>query len=138
MLDIHKDVLSGAIKQTKSKSMVGKDEINSTTKSKRKPAVVKDELTKNVSYLIFCLCMIISGNHSILYEVILTMKLCFGIKFLQALDHQKDVTEKVAKAKKVIAKDELTSTTKTKAKPDANESTEKVTVISYYFGRGQV
>ena len=66
------------------------------------------------------------------------MKLCFGIKFLQALDHQKDVTEKVAKAKKVIAKDELTSTTKTKAKPDANESTEKVTVISYYFGRGQV
>ena len=70
MLDIHKDVLSGAIKQTKSKSMVGKDEINSTTKSKRKPAVVKDELTKNVSYLIFCLCMIISGNHSILYEVI--------------------------------------------------------------------
>jgi hypothetical protein len=51
MLDIHKDVLSATIIQTKSKSIAGKDEINATTKSKRKPAVVKDELTKNVSGL---------------------------------------------------------------------------------------
>jgi NAD(P)H-dependent flavin oxidoreductase YrpB (nitropropane dioxygenase family) len=85
------------------------------------------------------------------------------------IDHQKDVTQKVAKAKTVLAKDELTLTAKTKTKPDVNknesaekaidhqkdvtqkvakaktkpdvnknESAEKVTVISYYFGRGQV
>uniref|UniRef100_A0ACD5W629 Uncharacterized protein n=1 Tax=Avena sativa TaxID=4498 RepID=A0ACD5W629_AVESA len=46
MLDIHKDVLSAKIIQTKSKSMVGKDEINATAKSKRKTTVVKDGLTK--------------------------------------------------------------------------------------------
>ncbi|KAM0851733.1 hypothetical protein ACQ4PT_052238 [Festuca glaucescens] len=91
MLDI-KDVLSAKTIETKSKSMVGKDEINATTKSKRKPAVVKDELTK------------------------------------KAIDHQKDVTEKVAKARTVLAKDELTLTAKTKTKPDVNnnESAEKV------------
>jgi hypothetical protein len=97
------------------------------------------------------------------------MKLCSRIKFLQAIDHQKDVTQKVAKAKTVLPKDELTLTAKTKTKPDVNknesaekaidhqkdvtqkvakaktkpdvnknESAEKVTVISYYFGRGQV
>jgi FtsZ-interacting cell division protein ZipA len=58
----------------------------------------------------------------------------------KAIDHQKDVTQKVAKAKTVLANDELTSKAKTKTKPDVNknESAEKVTVISYYFGRGQV
>uniref|UniRef100_A0ACD5TXW1 Uncharacterized protein n=1 Tax=Avena sativa TaxID=4498 RepID=A0ACD5TXW1_AVESA len=92
MLDIDKDLFSAKIIQTTSKSMVGKDEINATAKSKRKTTVVKDGLTK------------------------------------KALDHQKDVTEKVAKAKTVSAKDESTSTTKTKVKPDVNknESIEKV------------
>jgi hypothetical protein len=58
-----------------------------------------------------------------------------GIKFPQSIDHQKDVTQKVAKAKVVLATDELTSTTKTKAKPEINknEATEKVNVILYYF-----
>ncbi|XP_044444709.1 uncharacterized protein [Triticum aestivum] len=46
VLDIQKDVLRTKVKPTKSKSMVGKNEITAATKSKRKPEVVKDELTK--------------------------------------------------------------------------------------------
>lgn len=62
------------------------------------------------------------------------MKLQFGIKFLQVIDHQKDVTKKATKANPVIVKDELTSTTKTKTKPvvDKDELTAKVSVI-YLF-----
>ncbi|XP_044958087.1 uncharacterized protein LOC123409185 isoform X1 [Hordeum vulgare subsp. vulgare] len=46
VLDIQKDVLRTKIKPTKSKSMVVKNEITATTKSKKRPEVVKDELTK--------------------------------------------------------------------------------------------
>ena len=46
VLHIQKDVLRTKVKPTKSKSMVGKNEITAATTSKRKPEVVKDELTK--------------------------------------------------------------------------------------------
>ena len=58
--------------------------------------------------------------------------------FFQAIDHQKDVTKKVTKAKPGSVKDESTSTTKTKTKPDVDkdELTAKVSVI-YLCLRGQ-
>ena len=46
VLHIQKDVFRTKVKPTKSKSMVGKNEITAATTSKRKPEVVKDELTK--------------------------------------------------------------------------------------------
>jgi hypothetical protein len=73
----------------KAKTVLPKDELTLTAKTKTKPDVNKNESAE------------------------------------KAIDHQKDVTQKVAKAK-------------TKPDVNKNESAEKVTVISYYFGRGQV
>ncbi|EMS59651.1 hypothetical protein TRIUR3_33051 [Triticum urartu] len=100
VLHIQKDVFRTKVKPTKSKSMVGKNEITAATTSKRKPEVVKDELTK------------------------------------KAIDHQKDVTNKVTKAKPGSVKDESTSITKTKTKPDVDKDELTAKVIDHHK-RGQ-
>ncbi|VAI77116.1 unnamed protein product [Triticum turgidum subsp. durum] len=101
VLHIQKDVFRTKVKPTKSKSMVGKNEITAATTSKRKPEVVKDELTK------------------------------------KAIDHQKDVTNKVTKAKPGSVKDESTSITKTKTKPDVDKDELTAKVIDHHK-RGQL
>ncbi|XP_047042614.1 uncharacterized protein LOC124646554 [Lolium rigidum] len=135
MLDI-KDVLSAKTIETKAKSMVGKDEINATTKSKRKPAVVKEELTKKAIDHQKDVTQKVAKAKTVLAKDELTLTAKTQTKpdvnknesAEKAIDHQKDVTQKVAKAKAVLAKDGLTLTAKTKTKPDVNknESAEKV------------
>ncbi|XP_051190712.1 uncharacterized protein [Lolium perenne] len=120
MLDI-KDVLSAKTIETKSKTMVGKDEINFMTKSKRKPAVVKEELTKKVIDHQKDVTQKVAKAKTVLAKDELTLTAKTKTKpdvnknesAEKAIDHQKDVTQKVAKAK-------------TKPDVNKNESAEKV------------
>ncbi|KAM0863231.1 hypothetical protein ACQ4PT_044719 [Festuca glaucescens] len=116
MLDI-KGVLSAKTIETKSKTMVGKDEINATAKSKRKPAVVKEELTKKAIDHQKDVTQKVAKAKTVLAKDELT---------LTAKTKTKPDVNKNESAEKVI--DHQKDVAKAKTKPDVNknESAEKV------------